>query len=261
MLVDALDSVLEQTYKDIELIVIDDGSADNTAEIIKRYGNDIFYEYQENAGPGAARNRGATICNGTYLTFLDSDDMWLKDKLKIQMETMSANPDLNICYTDETWIRNGVRVNPGKVHAKYSGFIFQKCVPLCIISPSSVMIRKTLFAEIGGFDESLPVCEDYDLWLRISAANRIEFIDKRLIVKRGGHDDQLSRKLWGMDRYRVIALEKAINELRLSEGDENAAVAMLRKKCAILANGFFKRGKYEEAATYRRLMKRYIQKK
>lgn len=254
---EAIDSVLNQTYRDFEIIIVDDGSTDRTADVIAAYDNEIIYEYQPNSGPSAARNRGIGLAKGKYLSFLDSDDLWLKHKLKIQMDLLFENPEIKICYTDEIWIRNGVRVNQKKVHEKYSGFIFQRCLPLCIISPSSIVLHKNVFSNIGTFDETLPVCEDYDLWLRISAKYPVNYIDKKLIVKRGGHADQLSKKLWGMDRFRVQSIVKVIENIKLNDDDHCAAITMLRAQCRILANGCHKRGKYKEEEYYRTLSEKY----
>jgi hypothetical protein len=191
------------------------------------------------------------------ITFLDSDDRWLKQKLQTQVELMIRNPDIKTCYTDEIWIRRGVRVNQKKIHQKYSGWIYQKCLPLCIISPSSVMIHREVFDKVGLFDEDFLVCEDYDLWLRVSHLFPITFIDQPLIIKNGGHEDQLSHRLWGMDRFRVQALEKILQENSISSDDRIATIDMLKYKCKILANGCFKRGKTEEANYYLSVITRY----
>ena len=155
---DAVESVLKQTYRDFEFWVVDDGSTDGTGEALRAFGNKIQYIFQDNKGVSAARNLGARISRGKYLAFLDSDDLWEPKKLETQVRCMEANPQFPLCYTDEVWIRKGIRVNPRKRHAKYSGWIFEKCLPLCIISPSSVLMKRSLFDEIGGFDETLPVC-------------------------------------------------------------------------------------------------------
>ncbi len=101
---------------------------------------------------------------------------------------------MRVCHTDEIWIRNGRRVNARKKHGKKGGWIFQHCLPLCAMSPSSIMIHRDVFTALGGFDERLPACEDYDLWLRITARYPVLFTRQPLIEKYGGHDDQLSRK-------------------------------------------------------------------
>ena len=258
MLKEAVDSVLAQDFEDFELIVVDDGSTDGTADEMKKYGGRVrLLRHPENRGVSAARNRGILNAKGKYIAFLDSDDLWVKGKLKIQVAFLEDNPHYPICYTDEIWIRRGKRVNPKNKHAKYSGWIFEKCLPLCIISPSSVMMKKTLFSKVGLFDEALPVCEDYDLWLRISARFPVFFINRKLIIKRGGHPDQLSQRSWGNDRYRVIALEKVLTELHLIPEERELVLEQMKKKCRILSEGFFRRGNEIEGRFYQEIMKRY----
>lgn len=254
---DAIESVLSQTYRDFEFWVVDDGSTDGTGEALRAFGNKIKYISQDNRGASAARNLGARVSRGKYLAFLDSDDLWEPEKLEIQVKCMEENPQFPLCYTDEIWIRKGIRVNPKKRHGKYSGWIFEKCLPLCIISPSSALMKRALFEEIGGFDETLPVCEDYDFWLRVTCCYPVLFIDKKLIVKRGGHGDQLSTRSWGNDRYRVMALEKLLNSQNLKADESRMASEELARKCLILSRGFSKRGKGEEGRRYEELAKRY----
>lgn len=254
----AIDSVLDQTFRDFELIVIDDGSTDETPTLVAKYGDRIRYYVQPNRGPASARNLGIKWAQADLIAFLDSDDRWLKQKLQKQVSLMLNNPEIKICYTNEIWVRRGVRVNQKKIHQKYAGWIYQKCLPLCIISPSSVMIRREVFEAVGLFDEQFLVCEDYELWLRISHRFPIFFIDQPLIIKFGGHEDQLSHQFWGLDRFRVQALEKMLNDNSLSAEDRIATINMLLQKCSILINGFDKRGKTAEADYYRSIRDRYI---
>lgn len=254
---EAISSVLKQTYQDFELWVVDDGSTDGTGGALKVFGDRIKYVSQANRGVSSARNLGLRVSRGKYVAFLDSDDLWEPDKLKIQVGCMDANPQFPLCYTDEIWMRKGVRVNPRKKHAKYSGWIFEKCLPLCIISPSSALMKRTLFEEIGGFDENLPVCEDYDFWLRVTCRYPVLFIDKKLIVKRGGHQDQLSNRSWGNDRYRVMALKRLLDSQNLKAEERRTASAELARKCRILSHGFYRRGKREEGMRYEELAKQY----
>ena len=253
---EAIESVQRQDFSDYEIIVVDDGSTDGTEEFLKEF-NSIHYFYQKNQGVSRARNQGLKLARGDYICFLDSDDLWLPRKLSIQTKVMRKNREINVTYTDEIWIRRGKRVNPKKKHQKYSGWIFKHCLPLCIISPSSVMLRREIFEEVGYFDENLPVCEDYDLWLRIAARHPIFFIDEKLIVKRGGHNDQLSHRFWGNDRFRVKALEKIISDGILDKSQKNLAIQELIRKSTILEKGFRKRGKMEEADYYHELIKKY----
>jgi len=256
ILKEAIDSVLAQDYKDLELIVVDDGSTDNTFEILASYGNDIKVLFQENKGVSAARNRGITEASGQLIAFLDSDDLWLPRKLSTQIDFFNQMPDALICQTEEIWVRNGIRVNPKKRHKKPSGMIFEPSLELCLVSPSAVMIRRSLFDRVGEFDVTLSACEDYDLWLRISCRFPVHLIDTPLIIKRGGHDDQLS-SMKGLDKFRIKAIEKVINSGRLTEDQYRAAVKALKEKCKIYSDGCRKRRREEEALYYAKLADNY----
>jgi GT2 family glycosyltransferase len=245
----AVESVLAQSFKDFELIVIDDGSTDGTAQKLGKYGTCLRLYSQMRSGVSAARNLGVKKARGRYLAFLDSDDLWRPEKLAVQVEFMGRHPVFQICQTEEIWVRNGVRVNPRLIHQKPAGDIFMRSLELCLVSPSAVMMTKDLFDAAGGFDESLPVCEDYDLWLRIAVDHQVALIAEPLVIKRGGHADQLSRSLWGMDRYRVAALQKLLRS-GIGGARREAVLAILRRKVAILARGARKRGKAQEAGDY-----------
>ena len=246
---EAIDSVLAQDFKDFELIVVDDGSTDNTGQILDSYNQDLIVLRQSNRGVSAARNRGIAAAEGRLIAFLDSDDLWLPRKLSSQVDFFNSNPTAVINQTEEIWIRNGVRVNPKTRHHKFSGMIFERSLALCLVSPSAVMIKKNLFSKVGVFDESLPACEDYDLWLRISCQYPVHLIDTPLIMKRGGHADQLS-KAPGLDKFRIQALKKIIESGQLEPDSYRAAVRTLQEKCAIFAAGCRKRGKDAEAGYY-----------
>jgi len=254
---EAVGSVLAQTFEDYELIVVDDGSNDGTGEALKKYEDRLHYLCQENQGVSAARNCGLAHARGEFIAFLDSDDLWLPKKLAIQVAFMEQHPGAQICYTDEMWIRGGVRVNPKKRHAKYSGEIYPHCLPLCIISPSSALMRRGLLEEVGAFDPGLPVCEDYDLWLRVTARFPVFFIPQRLIVKRGGHPDQLSRRYWGIDRYRVMALTKILEMGLLIPELREFTIRELHRKVRVLITGYVKRGKETEAKDLEGLLEHY----
>ncbi len=262
---DAVQSVLDQEYfldrsaaSDYELWVIDDGSTDQTKEILQPFGNKVRYLFQEHKGVSAARNEGLLRSSGEFIAFLDSDDLWLEKKMRAQMSFMAAYPKAMVCYTEEIWMRGGAFVNPQKKHKKYSGWIFDRVLPLCLLSLSSALFRKKLFDEVGNFDKGLPACEDYDLGIRIAQRFPIHLITQSLIIKRGGHPDQLSKKYWGMDRFRISALEKALN-LDLNPEQEKLVKKELVKKCHILARGFLKRNKKEEAEKYHLLAQKYGQ--
>lgn len=254
----AVRSVLNQKSPPFELIVADDGSTDGTAKWLAREFPEVhLLRWDKQQGPSYARNRAAEAAHGNWLAFLDSDDEWTPDKLTLQAAFLIHNPRCRIVQTEETWIRNGVRVNPMNKHRKYGGAIFEKCLPLCIISPSAVVLEKALFEEMGGFDESLPACEDYDLWLRITARYPVGLIEKPCVIKYGGHADQRSREFPVMDRFRIQALEKILTSGTLSEEQTAQARAMLDEKSRIVLAGALKRNNTAEAGQMRALREKH----
>jgi len=250
MLARALQSVCAQTRLPNEVLVIDDGSTDNTAARIRTDFPDVELIRQENRGVSAARNAGIRRAKGTWIALLDSDDAWLPEKLERQLEALERAPDTVLCHTDEIWIRRGRRVNPMKKHRKYGGAIFERCLPLCVISPSSALVHRRLFELVGLFDESLPACEDYDFWLRATARFPVLYVEQALTMKYGGHADQLSHRFWGMDRFRIAALEKLLEDAALEDAKRRAVQATLARKIAIYAAGARKRGRESEARRY-----------
>ncbi len=247
---EAAASVLAQTFGDYELLVVDDGSTDGTGDALAPLNGRLkVLRLEERRGVSAARNRGAASARGEWLAFLDSDDLWLPEKLARQMEYLRSHPDCAICQTEEIWIRNGVRVNPPQTHRKAGGDIFLPSLARCLVSPSAVMLRRRLFEEVGGFDETLPAAEDYDLWLRVAWRQPVGLVPEPLVIKRGGHADQLSRQ-WGLDRFRIRALRKILQEPLLPPRYREAAERTLGRKCAIYAQGCEKRGKLAEAREY-----------
>ncbi len=254
-----LQSVLDQTFKNFKLIVVDDGSTDGTVALLQQFPQVQVHRWEDNRGVSAARNRGIEMARGEWICFLDSDDQWVANKLQVQVDWMQAHPECPACYTDEIWIRNGVRVNPKNKHRKYSGDIFRHCLPLCIISPSSIMMRASVLEAIGVFDTDLVACEDYDLWLRLASRYPVEFIPEKLIIKTGGHADQLSQKFRGMDRFRVYALGKILKEDTLSPQQRAWVLEALIENCSILNIGYNNRGKHEEARLYEQAAEHYRQ--
>jgi glycosyltransferase involved in cell wall biosynthesis len=183
----AVASVLYQTFTDYEIFVVDDGSEDTTPEVLSQFGSHIArITHSRNLGVSAARNTGIRRSRSPLIAFLDSDDYWLPDKLAAQVSFLRANPEALACQTEELWIRRGARVNPMKKHFKPSGEIFEPSLKLCVVSPSTVVVKRSLLEEVGLFDEEFPVCEDYDLWLRISWKYPIWLVREPLAIKEGG---------------------------------------------------------------------------
>ena len=252
----AVSSVLAQTFRDFELLIVDDGSQDGTGEVFDKLGDRrVRYLFRPHGGVSAARNFGIREARFDWISFLDSDDAWRSTKLARQIEELEDHPEYRAIYTDEIWIRRGRRVNPRKIHRKYGGWIYRRCLPRCIISPSSILLHRRILERRGLFDESLPVCEDYDLWLRVSALDPIYFLPEPLIIKQGGHADQLSRSTWGLDRYRIKALLKACEGGGLSCQQQEWTAREIATKASILVSGCEKRGKTDQADFYRSLVK------
>jgi glycosyltransferase involved in cell wall biosynthesis len=245
-------SALQQSKKPDEVIVVDDGSTDKTWDVLKALGfsdsddkrNSLRYIFQKNKGVSAARNLGIQASKYKYIAFLDSDDRWLEKKLEKQLSSLEDHSTrYRLSHTNEIWVRNGVRVNAHFKHKKSGGDIFLQCLKLCCISPSSSLIDRSVFDEFGLFDEMLPACEDYDFWLRFCAFEEVHFLNEPLLIKNGGHDQQLSKKHWGMDRFRVLSLEKLLQNQDLSKFKRQETIKELIFKLQILIDGGRKRNK------------------
>lgn len=246
---EAIDSVLAQSFQDYELIVVDDGSNDGTRNIEREYRNALCYIRQEHCGVSAARNAGVRASSGTWLAFLDSDDRWLPEKLSRQALYIREHPDVCIHQTEEEWIRKGRRVNPMLKHAKREGKIFVDSLELCLISPSAVAMSRDCFERYGPFDEELPACEDYDLWLRVTKDEFVGLISETHVVRHGGSPDQLSARYWGMDRFRVYSIMKLLARYGKTLQSEYLvrAVETALRKTRILLQGARKRKNTEFA--------------
>lgn len=249
----AIESVLAQSHGQYELIVVDDGSEDSTPELVREYGN-IIYLHQQNKGPAAARNRGIRAAKHDLIAFLDSDDWFAVDKLALQTQAMAEQPEYLISHTDEIWYRRGKLLNQKKKHRKSGGDIFGHCLKLCAVSMSTVMVRKILFEQIGLFDESYPCCEDYEFWLRVSAVYPFLKIDHPLTLKDGGRSDEVSFQFRiGMDRFRIRAIVKLIEDGNLTDEQRRLARKEVASKALIYGNGCVKHGRPEEGNYFLKL--------
>ena len=256
MLGEAVASALAQRGAEFELIVVDDGSTDGTwrclleiaATANERAGREIMRCLRTgNRGVAAAHNAGAVSARGEYLAFLDSDDLWFPAKLNRQLVYMRANPGCAIAQCEEIWLRGGRRVNPGRRHLKAAGDIFERSLRVCLISPSAVMIRREVFEAAGGFDEDFRAAEDYDLWLRLLSRHEADLIGEPLVTRRAGHPGQLSATVAVIDRFRILALMKILARSDLSAPRRAAVCDALAEKCAIYAQGLYRRARAEDA--------------
>lgn len=245
----ALDSVVSQSLAAKEILVIEDGKDERIKALVKSQYPKARLIPNHGSGISAARNTAINTANENWLAFLDDDDQWMKTKVEEQMRAISQS-NLRLCHTNEIWLRDGERINQHKHHTKSGGAIYFRCLELCCISPSSVLMAKSLFADYGLFDEDLPVCEDYDMWLRICAYEEVSYINQPLTIKHGGHKGQLSHRYWGMDRFRIQALRKMLQHPQLRPAYRAATLQSLKKRLNVLQQGAAKRGKVQEAKSY-----------
>jgi len=289
----AVDSVLSQSFPDFELIIVDDGSTDYTKEIVDKYlkgaaskvevigehgqGTQyvlrstnlnrytlnaippipIHYYYQNNKGPAAARNKGIKEAKGEFICFLDSDDRFRKQKLKMTYDYIKEYPQYKIFHTEEVWYRNGKILSQKAYHKKPDGYAFESSLRICSISMSTAAIKKEIFNEIGIFDETMPACEDYDFWLRVTSLYPAKLIPSPLTIKEGGHPNQQSKKFAALDRFRIYAIDKILTLERLSDEQKKCAIKELNRKCNIYIKGAKKRGKEKEVEYYSNLARKW----
>ena len=247
----AINSVIKQTITPKEIIIVDNGSTDQTYQMVSSLFPEINYFIEKKRGVSAARNKGILESKSKWIAFLDSDDAWKPTKLEKQMEFSIFNQDkYRIIHTDENWYRNKKFLNQLKKHKKSGGNIFKNSLQLCCISPSSVVLKKQIFDDYGLFDENLEVCEDYDMWIRITSKEEVGFLDSPLVLKYGGHSDQLSKKFWGMDRFRIKSLEKNLKNEHFSKSQKINVLDTLIEKLTIVSSGALKRGNKETFKKY-----------
>jgi glycosyltransferase involved in cell wall biosynthesis len=256
----AINSVLCQTFRDFEAVVVDDASTDGTdgLPIFKKSDPRLRYiKLPENRGVSHARNAGVKATSAPWLAFLDSDDEWLPQKLERQVRWTEEHPDMHIVQTREFWIRRGRRVNPPKTHEKSDGDLFSASLERCMITPSSVMLRRTLFNEAGGFNESLSACEDYDLWLKVTCRCRVGLIDGHLLKRYGGHADQLSAAVPALDRFRIRSIIDLLAADALTSSQRELARENLLTRAQIVAKGYKKHGNAKECGHYEKIIAAY----
>ncbi len=256
----ALASVFAQSLPCDEVIVVDDGSTDATPALLHSYQAPLPLHIvtQKNRGAAAARNAGLHCAKGDMIAFLDADDWWLPEKLAVQSAVMLREKQYLISHTREIWYRHGRRVNQKKKHDPPGGDILFRSLQMCVVGMSTVIARRELFDRYGCFDEGLPCCEDYDLWLRLAWKEPFLLVPQALTCKDGGRPDQLSAiHRMGMDRYRIRALRKLIESGLLCPDQDQAARRELGRKCLIYGQGCSKHGRPDEAGQYFKLAAEY----
>ena len=267
----AVDSVQNQNWPNWNLWIVDDGSTDSCtniyANLFKNDSSENFIGYSANQitdgsvqspkgcfhrnkikiikwkinrGVSYARNQGLQRTTADWIAFLDSDDEWLPQKLEKQMEYAEKNPQYPLIHCNEIWLKNGKVLNQKKKHKKQGGRVFIPSVHLCCISPSAVLIKRSLFEELGLFREDFPVCEDYEFWLRVTSRYDVGFLGEPLLIKHGGHEDQLSKKYFGMDYWRLKALFPYLHDKNLSLAERQTVQQECVKKLQILMKGYEK---------------------
>lgn len=251
----AVESVLAQNFTDFECLVVDDGSTDDTAERLAEFDDSrLKILRQENKGVSAARNFGIAAAIGDFIAMLDSDDEWVPEKLLKQIPFMEE-AGFEISQTDEIWIRKGKRVNQCKKHEKPEGMFFDRSLEMCMVSPSCVIFSRKFWDEIGPFDEDMPACEDYDLWIRAGLKYPVGLLRERLTIKHGGRPDQLSNSVGCLDLYRIYAIVKLLQAGILSAEERKMALEELQRKAGFYIGGCRKRGRDEQAVRIERLVK------
>jgi len=224
---EAIESVLNQTYKDFEIIVVDDGSTDNTKEVIKPYLNKIKYIYQQNSGPSSARNRGIKEAKGEYIAFLDADDIWLAQKLELQIKFMEKEKEVGLIFSDmilfnekgiiknsflkEKLFFNKLSIKPLSSTEKviYDN-VFNALLQENFIPTNTVIVKKECFNKVGFFDETLFSVEDRDMWLRIGLFYDIGFINFPLVLTRF-HETNISANQELALKSRLKVMKKFLN--------------------------------------------------
>ncbi len=252
----AIDSVLQQTYPHWELIIADDGSTDKTRSVLDKYADNraISILSLDHCGkPGQVRNSAAVHSKGRWISFLDSDDSWMSDKLEKQIEYLGNHQNIRFIHTLERWERNDKIVS--QAHRKHNkeGDLFKTSLGKCEIGPSTVMMGREIYLENNGFRNDLEICEDYEFWLRITSENAVGYLDEELVVKRGGHSDQLSTKYGFIENFKIEALKSLVDNEFFNGNQMFLAKKELARKCRIYSRGCRKRGKESEAENFESL--------
>ena len=247
----AIESVLTQSYRNFEIIVVNDGSIDDTEKVLLPYRNRLVYLASQNLGASAARNKGFAISRGDLIAYLDADDIWQRDKLAWQVELFEANPDIGVCFTDFTFFGEQFEGDRGfkerdsallsypsrqigtRSHVLTSPLLLEDfLVHQAFPKPSVTMVRRECLDRVGGFDESLQVCEDTQMYLRLAKYFKFAYVDEPLVRRRVRRDTLASsadshRYAW----VHIKMLENLENWIPLSVREKSIATKLLSSYC------------------------------
>ena len=264
---EAIGSVCAQRRAPDELIVVNDGSEDGTGAYLEQIQRrtmriPIVIAHLKHCGrPGAVRNHGIALARGALIAFLDDDDLWHVDKLALQIPLHESSHYLALSHTREQWIKHGHILSQPDYGQARTGYIFAAALRKCCIGPSTVVIRRDLMTSqvygIGGFNDTLEIAEDYDLWLRVCNRYPVAYLPYPLTTKRAGDWHQLSQKYAYIERFHIEVLDRLLKRNALVPQNREAAMRMLATKARIWARGCHKRGRHEEAQRYEYLAQEY----
>lgn len=283
---EALRSVLAQTFRDFEIVVADDGSTDGTPvnlfqtlgaqpeaiEALTRmnptsikpfshaFSNDslaIQYHYGINRGLSTARNRGIRAARSDFIAFIEAEDLWEPDHLKTQVDFLEMHPGSKVCRVSERNVKDG-KPRVSRNSSTASGWIFEATLEASPMCTSAVLIHRSCFTACGAFDENLPACDEYDLWLRLASRYPVHYLEGPTVTRRSGRPDGSSRA-WGWDRFRVYALEKAFQSGHLSPTQRFLVAEQIVHKCERLVEGFRRQKSEERSNFYERKRRRFAQ--
>jgi teichuronic acid biosynthesis glycosyltransferase TuaG len=244
----AVESALSQSFKDLEIVVVDDGSTDETAETLRPFGRCIRYIRQAHRGLAAARNMGIRVSRGRYLAFLDSDDLWLPDKTSMQIAQLDPNPAVGLVYCEAALF---TEASPTEIPHSYwahhpSGRILPSLLRHNVVPSPTPMVRREMFDQVGLFDESLGACEDWDMWIRIAQVSEFGYVD-RVLAKYRLHSANMSLDHERMMRNRFRVLEKAFAAAGVSAEARRLRRSIVSRWHADYALHHFYAERYEQA--------------
>jgi glycosyltransferase involved in cell wall biosynthesis len=246
---EAIESVLQQSYRDFEIVVVDDGSTDSTEAVLRSYRDRLTYFRQTNRGAAGARNQGIKLARGRYVAFLDADDRWMPGKLAEQVAVLNSDSGVGLVCSDVEVVSEAGDPLPSFLADKQnaSGNVFNLLLRSSFILTSSVLVRRKCVLEVGLFDESLPVSEDLDLWLRIAYRWKVQVLPHTTVIRRK-HREALSSDPSRFTVCRVKVLSKLLaNVGDLSPDSRTNLYRELSKAHWNLGNHYFTRNRRAEA--------------